>query len=508
MCLLRRGAADPHPRDSRSADFLPQTQRRASRGALGLRQDETLSLPAALQCVKRGRRSLLLRFSRRPSSAAANTIACSPFLTSGKLKLARNILVYAGGGDDRSQLDPGEQSPRHARCRPGTRVPVIDNVELAIRDGFSTSKGLGLGLPGTDRLMDDVRPDVGGRRRHDDSGKEMGRLAEEACGGRPPRRGRGRPSGVSNGEVGRRLRSRAFRRRSRARPWSTASDTAPRRRPPPVAALDVLAKLPSAHPTELFTRCHEGAEGKRRRRGHEPRVDSSKARWSGPGVGQTWEEVPVHVPGEKPCPSGLPSRGGVLGQSLPRLYTTTVPIETGDTLILANRRGSAHQSLQLIDYSRRRRTTQTASSQTARKGNDDPLVLVARLPRSCDIDRHVRTGRALQQGHWRRILSDGAEEALHQAREIRARGARGRDRPRWCSSRCTATSCSSSVLSRSRAASSSPAVTTVFIEALAPFQMTGRRALDEAHARPDRARHDLASPYEGARGFPQEAPLR
>jgi serine/threonine-protein kinase RsbT len=33
--------------------------------------------------------------------------------------------------------------------------PGISNVEEVMQDGYSTSKGLGLGLPGARRLMDD-----------------------------------------------------------------------------------------------------------------------------------------------------------------------------------------------------------------------------------------------------------------------------------------------------------------------------------------------------------------
>ena len=33
--------------------------------------------------------------------------------------------------------------------------PGIPNIELAMQDGYSTSKGLGLGLPGCKRIMDE-----------------------------------------------------------------------------------------------------------------------------------------------------------------------------------------------------------------------------------------------------------------------------------------------------------------------------------------------------------------
>ena len=47
------------------------------------------------------------------------------------------------------------------RPRPGIRVtardtgPGIPDVELALTDGYSTYSGLGLGLPGARRLMDE-----------------------------------------------------------------------------------------------------------------------------------------------------------------------------------------------------------------------------------------------------------------------------------------------------------------------------------------------------------------
>jgi serine/threonine-protein kinase RsbT len=45
--------------------------------------------------------------------------------------------------------------------------PGIANVELVMQDGYSTSSGLGMGLPGAKRLMDEfeieTRLDVGTR---------------------------------------------------------------------------------------------------------------------------------------------------------------------------------------------------------------------------------------------------------------------------------------------------------------------------------------------------------
>lgn len=69
-------------------------------------------------------------------------------------EVARNIVVYAQRGE--VVLAPLEQ-----RGRRGVLViarddgPGIANLDLAMRDGFSTSKSLGMGLPGAKRLMDE-----------------------------------------------------------------------------------------------------------------------------------------------------------------------------------------------------------------------------------------------------------------------------------------------------------------------------------------------------------------
>jgi serine/threonine-protein kinase RsbT len=75
-------------------------------------------------------------------------------------ELARNILNYAGSGEVRL-------SHRSARGRDGIEVvaddkgPGIADLDDAMRDGFTTSGGLGLGLPGTKRLMDQFHVQTG-----------------------------------------------------------------------------------------------------------------------------------------------------------------------------------------------------------------------------------------------------------------------------------------------------------------------------------------------------------
>jgi serine/threonine-protein kinase RsbT len=69
-------------------------------------------------------------------------------------EIARNIVVYAKRGD--VTLAPlTEGSRRGLLVVAQDTGPGIPNIEQAMRDGFSTGKSLGLGLPGARRLMDE-----------------------------------------------------------------------------------------------------------------------------------------------------------------------------------------------------------------------------------------------------------------------------------------------------------------------------------------------------------------
>jgi serine/threonine-protein kinase RsbT len=68
-------------------------------------------------------------------------------------EIARNITSYAGRGEVsvRVQLRDGRQA---LVVRAEDDGPGIADVERALEDGYSTGRGLGLGLPGARRLMD------------------------------------------------------------------------------------------------------------------------------------------------------------------------------------------------------------------------------------------------------------------------------------------------------------------------------------------------------------------
>lgn len=69
-------------------------------------------------------------------------------------EIARNIVSYARQGE--ISLAIAEKSGKRGLVVVASdQGPGIANIEQAMRDGFSTGKSLGLGLPGARRLMDE-----------------------------------------------------------------------------------------------------------------------------------------------------------------------------------------------------------------------------------------------------------------------------------------------------------------------------------------------------------------
>ena len=76
-------------------------------------------------------------------------------------ELTRNVVRYATGGQGDVLIRELEPSPKGTGIEVIVRDdgPGIANVEQALREGFSTGTGLGMGLPGTRRLMDEMAID-------------------------------------------------------------------------------------------------------------------------------------------------------------------------------------------------------------------------------------------------------------------------------------------------------------------------------------------------------------
>ncbi|MCA1032968.1 anti-sigma regulatory factor [Bacillus timonensis] len=79
-------------------------------------------------------------------------------VTTAISELARNIYLYAGSGEICIQnvMELGKQGLRVDALDEG---PGISDIRQVMEDGFSTSGGLGAGLPGVKRLMDDFQID-------------------------------------------------------------------------------------------------------------------------------------------------------------------------------------------------------------------------------------------------------------------------------------------------------------------------------------------------------------
>jgi serine/threonine-protein kinase RsbT len=73
-------------------------------------------------------------------------------------ELTRNIFRYAGSGEMRLRTI-SHADHRGIELVFEDRGPGIADLEGAMKAGFSTSGGLGLGLPGAKRLMDEMEID-------------------------------------------------------------------------------------------------------------------------------------------------------------------------------------------------------------------------------------------------------------------------------------------------------------------------------------------------------------
>lgn len=68
-------------------------------------------------------------------------------------ELARNTIIHGGGGEMKMEALNGPRTG--IRLTFEDRGPGIPDIEIALRDGFTTGSGLGLGLGGSKRLVND-----------------------------------------------------------------------------------------------------------------------------------------------------------------------------------------------------------------------------------------------------------------------------------------------------------------------------------------------------------------
>ena len=91
-----------------------------------------------------------LGFSRTDATLIATAVS----------EIARNILMHAGHGE--IAMSPLREDMRYGLCIIARDSgPGIRDVSRAIGSGFASTAGLGLGLPGARRLMDEFEVDTG-----------------------------------------------------------------------------------------------------------------------------------------------------------------------------------------------------------------------------------------------------------------------------------------------------------------------------------------------------------
>jgi serine/threonine-protein kinase RsbT len=80
-------------------------------------------------------------------------------LVTAASELARNTLVYGGGGVARVETVKSRGGRSGVRLQFADEGPGIPDLELALTDGWTSGSGLGLGLSGARRLVDEFELD-------------------------------------------------------------------------------------------------------------------------------------------------------------------------------------------------------------------------------------------------------------------------------------------------------------------------------------------------------------
>lgn len=113
-----------------------------------MQKTETLNIQSSADIV------LVRQFVRRVAIEIGLSLVDQTKIVTAASELARNTLDYGGGGT--VEITTLQEN---GRC--GLRLTFIDagpgipNIELALKDGFTTGGGLGMGLSGAKRLSNE-----------------------------------------------------------------------------------------------------------------------------------------------------------------------------------------------------------------------------------------------------------------------------------------------------------------------------------------------------------------
>jgi serine/threonine-protein kinase RsbT len=107
---------------------------------------------------------LVRQRAREQSRRAGFSLLETTKLVTAASELARNTLEHGGGGfADIELITDGERGRQGVRMTFVDEGPGIPNLDEALRDGFTTGGGLGLGLGGSRRLVSEfhIESEVG-----------------------------------------------------------------------------------------------------------------------------------------------------------------------------------------------------------------------------------------------------------------------------------------------------------------------------------------------------------
>jgi serine/threonine-protein kinase RsbT len=95
--------------------------------------------------------------AREMASAVDLTSTDQTLLATAISEVARNITTYAKRGEVVLGVVRDDNGRRGIQVIARDEGPGIEDVELAMQDGYTSGGGLGLGLPGARRLVDDFK---------------------------------------------------------------------------------------------------------------------------------------------------------------------------------------------------------------------------------------------------------------------------------------------------------------------------------------------------------------
>jgi len=111
-------------------------------------KDETMTIKSSEDVVR------VRQAAREWAVAQGLSLVDQTKIVTAASELARNTLDHGGGGTVR--LEPiNSETRRGLRLTFEDRGPGIPDIELALKDGYTTGGGLGLGLSGAKRLSNE-----------------------------------------------------------------------------------------------------------------------------------------------------------------------------------------------------------------------------------------------------------------------------------------------------------------------------------------------------------------